>query len=279
MKLTSLKRPFICLVVSEASPKKTIGLIDAYEEKVDAFEVNLAMLEEKTFGEIFASTNRPCLATNRRPSFMVFYGYRDCPPVTEEERALRLVKALDAGAAAIDCELDMFDEAHQKVKPRYLSREERKYAESGSPPAELSKDRRFVAKQKEMARSAKSIGAEMVFSCHTQTVIDRRQGAMIISAMQRRGADLGKIVSLTFDAGDLVPFIDTAVALKTASTIPFNLMNVGSESILGRLLSVKLGSSWVYCRPDLGAAFKGQPSIDQVKAFFGMTGLRPPARI
>jgi 3-dehydroquinate dehydratase len=270
MKLTSLKRPFICLVVSEASPDEAVRLIDAHENRVDAFEVNLTMLQEKAFGEIFASTNRLCLATNRRPSFMEFYGHSGLPPVTEEERARRLMKALDSGAAAIDCELDMFDETRQKTKPKYSSREERKYAESGSPPAELSKERRAVAKQREIARSVKGIGAETVFSCHTQTVIDRTQGATIISAMQERGADLGKIVSLTFHVRDLIPFMDTAISLKADSAIPFNLMNVGSESILGRLLSVELGSSWVYCRPDFGASFKGQPSVDQAKTFFGM---------
>lgn len=272
MKLSSLRRPFVCLVVSEASPKKAVRVMDAYESRVDAFEVNLTLLEEKAFRDLFSSTGRPCLATNRRPGFMRFYGYRNLPPVGEEERARRLLKALDAGAAAIDCELDTFDKARQVLKPVYLTEEEREYARSGSGPSEFSRDRKCVAKQVELVRQVKSAGGEVVFSCHTQTIMDRSQGSEIMSAMQKRGADFGKIVSLTLGPEDLVPFIDTVVHLKRTSKIPFNLMNVGSESILGRLLSVDLGSSWLYCRPDSGKVYRGQPSIAQARAFLGMVG-------
>lgn len=272
MKLSSLRRPFVCLVVSEPSPEKAVRLMDAYESKVDAFEVNLTLLEEGSFRDVFSSTRRSCLATNRRSGFMRFYGYHDLPAVREEERARRLLGALDAGAAAIDCELDMFDEARQSVKPAYLSEEERLYARSSSDPAELSRDRRCVARQLELVRQAKDAGGEVVFSCHTQTTIDRSQGTAIISAMQGREADFGKIVSLTLETEDLVPFIETVLLLRKTSKIPYNLMNVGAESILGRLMSVKLGSSWIYCRPDSGTGYGGQPSIGQARTFLDMMG-------
>ncbi len=272
MRLSSLRRPFVCLVVSEASPKKAVRVMDAYESRVDAFEVNLTLLEERSFRDVFCSTVRPCLATNRRPGFMRFYGYHDLPPVSEEDRATRLLAALGAGATAIDCELDMFDDARQSVKPPYLSEEEKAYARSSSDPAELSRDRGCVAKQLKLVRRAKDSGGEVVLSCHSQTVIDRSHGSTIMSAMERRGADFGKIVSLTLEARDLVPFIETVLLLRNRSKIPYNLMNVGSESILGRLLSVKLGSSWIYCRPDSGTGYGGQPSIGQVRTFVDMVG-------
>jgi 3-dehydroquinate dehydratase len=274
LKLSSLRRPFVCLVVSEASCDGAISIIEDNEDRVDAFEVNLTLLDSRGLREVFAATKRPCLATSRRPNFMKFYGYHDLPPVSEESRAEKLIYAVNAGADAIDCELDMFDEVRQSEKPAYLSREEKAYAlKPASEPAELSRDRMPVAKQKRLALQAKNVGAEVVFSCHTQTVITKTQGSEILSAMQRRGADLGKIVSLTFGPGDLAPFVETVVLLKRSSRIPFNLMNVGSESILGRLLSVGLGSSWTYCRPDSGVGYSGQPTVDQVRTFFRMMGL------
>lgn len=274
MKLSSLKRPFICLVVSEQSGEKAVRVIQENEDRVDAFEVNLTMLDVRQLRDVFAATKRPCLATNRRPNFMKFYGYEGLPPVSEQDRAGKLLSALDAGASAIDCELDMFDDDRQRMKPSYLSREEKAYARRpGSEPAELSREPRAVAKQKRIARSAKSAGGEVVFSCHTQTVMRSDQGRTILSTMQRRGADFGKVVSLTLRPDDIVPFVETVVLLRRTSKIPFNLMNVGIESVLGRLLSVGLGSSWTYCRPEAGVGYTGQPTVDQARAFFRMAGL------
>ena len=273
MRLSSLKRPFVCLVVSEPTAGKVIGLVDRYERKVDAFEVNLTVLEEKSLRDIFSSTTRPCIATNRRAGFMRFYGYENLQSVGEEERSRRLSAAAEAGASAVDCELDIFDEKRQTKKPPYLGREEEAYwSNPKSEPAELSRTRSVVDRQTEFATRLKGAGAEVLFSCHTQTVITKDQGAAIISAMEDRGADLGKIVSMTPRVDDLSSFVETVIHLKRTSPIPFNVMNVGSESILGRLLSVELGSSWVYCRPDEGKTFGGQPTVAQVRNFFAITG-------
>jgi 3-dehydroquinate dehydratase len=268
MKLSSLKRPFVCLVVSESTPASVIKTIGAYEERVDAFEINLSVIDPSAFRDIFSSTGRPCMATNRRSEFMRFYGYERLPPVEEEDRARRLIAAAEAGASAVDIELDMFDKARQSMKPAYLSKEEADYASNPrAEPTEFSKDAWIVKKQRGFVEHVKRVGVEAVFSCHTQTVIRRAQGSSILKEMEKRDADMAKIVSLTPAVGDIGPFISTVVRLAEVSRIPFNIMNVGSQSILGRLLSVQLGSSWVYCRPDSGTAFKGQPTIEQAKSF------------
>lgn len=200
---------------------------------------------------------------------MSFYGYSDLPGTSEEERARRLRLAVQSGSAGIDCELDMFDEERQMSKPRYLSREEEEYASNpNSEPAELSLSPDVAKEQTTFCDEIHGMGAEVVFSCHTQTIINRNQGRVIVSTMEKRGADFGKIVSLTPSTRDLPSFIETVVDLKEHATIPFNVMNVGVESILGRLLSTSMGSSWVYCRPDFGKSFTGQPSLEQVRVFF-----------
>lgn len=274
MKLSSLKKPFVCMVVSERLQRDAVETIQAHERNVDAFEVNLTVLDQKDFKDVFSSTAKPCTATNRRADFMKFYGYRNLQEVKEDERARRLIAAVDAGASAIDCELDMFDEASLAAKPKYLSREERYYASNpSSKPAELSKNRLAVSKQEGFVRQVKQTGAEVVYSCHTQTVIRKSQAMTIMSEMEDRGADFGKIVSLTLHESDLTSFVESVIALKDTSKIPFNLMNVGVESILGRLLSSKLGSAWIYCRPDSGRGYGGQPTVGQARAFFTMTGV------
>lgn len=115
MKLSSLKRPFVCLVVSEANTESCARVIDAYEERVDAFEINLAVLSERSFVDVISTSRNPCIVTDRRPEFMKFYGYADLPDIKEEDRARRLRIAVGAGASAVDCELDMFDEKLRKL--------------------------------------------------------------------------------------------------------------------------------------------------------------------
>ncbi len=269
MKLSSLKRPFVCLVVSESTPAKVIKTIGAYEERVDAFEVNLSMVGQSGFRDVFSSTKLPCMATNRRSIFMRFYGYERLPPASDEARARRLIAAVEAGASAVDLELDFFDRARQSMKPAYLSKEEIAYARNPeAEPTELSRDSNVVKRQRRFVKQVKQMGAEVVFSCHTQTIITRAQGTSILVEMEKRGADMAKIVSLTPTISDLGPFIETVIRLAEVSRIPFNGMNVGSQSILGRLLSAVLGSSWVYCRPDSGTSFKGQPTVGQARSFF-----------
>ena len=275
MRLSSLRRPFICLVVSEPTVDRVIGLIDSCEGGVDAFEINLTAMGVDSFRDIFSSTKRPCIATNRRAAFMRFYGYEDLQPITEESRARRLGAAAEAGASAVDCELDIFDEARQRAKPEYLSEAERTYAyDPKSEPAELSMTRSVVRRQVRFVGEIKDTGTEVILSCHTQTVITPRIGTTIISAIDKREGDFGKIVSLTPSAYDLPHFVDTVVHLKQTSKVPFNMMNVGEESVLGRLVSVKLGSSWVYCRPERGRTFSGQPTVRQVRDFLSATGIR-----
>jgi 3-dehydroquinate dehydratase len=263
------------MVISEPDRARVLRAMDAHEASVDAFEVNLTVLDSQAgFKDIFSSTKRPCIAVNRRGRFMKFYGFSDVPSVSEEERVRRLRMAAGAGASAVDCELDIFDEARQKTKPPYLSGEEAAYAaRTESCPTELSRDRRVAAKQRQFVREIRGGGVEVVFSCHTQTVMRRAHAVGIISTMQSRGADFAKIVSMTLSQRDLTSFVESVVALSERARIPFNLMNVGSESVLGRLLSVKLGSSWVYCRPDTGAVYSGQPTVRQARAFFGAVGL------
>jgi 3-dehydroquinate dehydratase len=264
----------VTLVVSEPTERAVIKLIDVYESQADAFEVNLTALKTSSFQDIFSSTKRPCIATNRRSKFMKFYGYEGLPETSEETRVNRLDIAASSGASAIDCELDIFDEENQQSKPEYMSDEERAYASNlSSEPAELSKNKDVVHKQIEFVRSLKDRGNEVIFSCHTQTVLRKGHGASIMAAVKERGGDFGKIVSLTLAPGDLPPFFESIIYLKDTSHIPFTVMNVGSESILGRLVAVKLGSSWVYCRPDTKSAFNGQPNLAQARDFLAITGI------
>lgn len=264
MRLSKLTKPFICTVIAEADVKASLASIESAEHETDAFEVNLTPLDLHAISDIFGSTRKPCIATNRRTKFMRAYGFYNLPKLGETARQERLMKALDSGATAIDFELDMFDEQPHKLVPGSIK--EREYARrKTAKPTEISYDRRAVERQRKLAHDVKSSGGEVVISCHSQTRVDRTTIFRIANLMQRRGADLGKIVVVTNSGEDLLRMWKSGLDLRRQVSIPFNLMNSGELMVLGRILSVNFGSSWLYCRPKSVRGFFGQPRADEAR--------------
>ncbi len=276
MKFSQLPRPFICAVIAEPTISECINQIDQLAPHVDAFEINIPQLIEGRLEDVFSATQRPCIATNRRADFMRLYGYRNLPRLSEEMRLERLRDALHSGAAMVDYELDAFDDASLSAKPAFGSRLEREYASRrNSRPTEFSIKPKVVRRQKQFAKAIRSVGGEVLISSHTQTRIRKGITLQIAKAMQLRGADLGKIVVHTFNLDDLLDLFGTAIELRKSLRIPFNLMNVGEQPILGRLFSVFFGSGWIYCRANSNYAFTGQPTFSDAEAFLRKLSVQP----
>jgi len=267
LKLTSIQKPFIVAVIAESTATKCLRQISSAEENgADAFEINIAQLKEKELHEIFISTQKPCIASNRRSDFMRLYGYENLAEANEESRVEKLLRTLETGAGVIDFELDTF--TSKREFPHFGSRAETKYAlKFGSKLTQFSAQPQTVLRQRRLAQLIKSGGGEVLISCHTQTRINQKEILRIVQTMERRGADLAKVVTHTFNVDDLANFLRTISEVKNVARIPFNLMNFGTYSIPGRLLSVAFGSAWVYCRTGSQRAFVGQPTIQQARKF------------
>jgi 3-dehydroquinate dehydratase len=268
MKLSSLKRPFICAVVAEPDARSSIKLVDSLENSphVDSFEINIAQLPVSSLRDVFASTNKPCIATCRRASFMKLYGYNSLPTLSSDERAWKLLRALSDGASTIDFELDIFDEQKSILDyGRIMNTNAQKPTASST---EISKKSSVIRRQMELATQIKEIGGETMISCHSLTTIKQELVFDIANSIESRGADFGKIVMVTSRGSDLITLLELATKIRRKFAIPFNLMNMGYQAILGRLLSVAFGSSWIYCRTNSRHSFKGQPSLSEVLNFF-----------
>jgi len=266
LKLTSVRKPFIVAVIAESTvPKCLRQLRSAEENGADAFEINIAQLKEKELRKIFISTKNPCIASNRRSDFMKLYGYKNLAETNEETRVEKLLRTLESGAEAIDFELDTFTIRHESLP--FGSRAETKYAlKSESKPTQYSTDSQTALRQRRLSQLIKSRGGEVLISCHTQTRIRQYEILRIVQTMELRGADLAKVVTHTFNLDDLLNFLSTISKVKNSARIPFDLMNFGAYSIPGRLLSVALGSAWIYCRTG-SQVFAGQPTLQQARTF------------
>jgi 3-dehydroquinate dehydratase len=271
MNLSQLEVPFTCLVVSEPTVRGCLRIVDRFEQAVDSFEVNLPPLDPAGIGDVFQSTSRPCIATNRRSGFMTVYGYFNLPRISEKSRAKALKRAVGLGAAAADFELDMFrPESRVRTRPGTvdgLGRGRRRRR-----PAELSADPEVVRMQSVLASEIKGAGAEVIMSCHTQNVLRETDALEIVHEVERRGGQFAKIVSLTPRKEDLFEMLECAFSLKRKALIPFTVMNIGVDSTSGRLLSILAGSSWVYCRPRSEHSYRGQPTFDETRGFLNRWG-------
>ncbi len=81
---------------------------------------------------------------------------------------------------------------------------------------------------------------------------------------------MAKIFVYTFDQPDLINLFREGLELDRIMKIPFTVMNVGANAILGRLMSSCFGSGWVYCRSGSGYNYSGQPTVQDARQFLNL---------
>jgi hypothetical protein len=204
---------------------------------------------------------------------MTVYGYTKLPMVSDKSRADALKRAVALGASAADFELDMF-QPEQAVEARRRATGGQVRAGPRGRPVEFSTDRGAVRMQSDLASEIRDAGAEVVMSCHTQSVLREADALELVHAVAGRGGQFAKLVSQTPRKEDVFELLACAFSLNRKALIPFTLMNVGPESASQRLLSVLAGSSWVYCRPPSRHSYRGQPTFEDTKSFIESLGLR-----
>jgi len=237
---------------------------------VDSFEVYLAPLDPAVLGDIFHSTSRPCIATDPRARFLTAHGYSGTPRISDESRAKGLKRAVAQGALAIDFELDMFRTGTSAtIRPggeRGLQRGR----------LEMSMEPEVVAMQSELATAIRGVGAEVVMSCSTQSVLRKTDAVKIVREVRKRGGQFARIDSLTPRRQDIFKTLGCVFSLSRDSRIPFTMMNIGVGSGSDRLISLLAGSSWVYCQPSNEQSYAGLPTVDDAVSFIDSLGLRNP---
>ena len=270
MKLSRLTRPFICADLSEETVTSFVRRIDEIEGSVgaDSFEINLAPLRKGRPRDIFSVTDRPCVVTYRRARVTRSYGFSRLRAIGERERIRAMLLALDAGAAALDMEIDTFDYHGERGKPQFGSKEEEAYARNPrSRPVEMTKNPTAIREQEKVICQVHAAGGEVLMSCHSQLRVRAPIAIRLGETMADRGADFAKVVMMTFDQKDLLKLLSCVLEMKRRENIPFNLMNQGRGARIGRLLSAAFGSAWVFCKPERGFTYHGQPTIREGKEF------------
>jgi hypothetical protein len=271
MRLTALPRPFIVAVATDQTLDRALDTIrQAANDGAHAIELNLPPLFDATAGDLerlIGASPLPVYTSCRRAPFMQVYGFSTdtLPQWDDDERMERQIEAAEAGACAIDMELDTFD---PHPAPPFGTPEAEAFAASAGDAAEITDDPEAIEKQREIVARAHETGAEVICSCHTgrPQALEHLLG-IAGRAVERRG-DLLKIVTPCRDRGDLLTVLRASHEMAERLPIPFILVGAGRAGLMSRTIGVDFGSSWYLAQvertPD---GFQDQPLVGEIAAF------------
>lgn len=255
----SLQQPFICGVIRDTDPGNAIATIkNSQYDGAQAFLLQMSGMDKKYRNErdlsrIMNSTTLPILVLN----------YRENGFEPDEERVRELLVAIEAGAAAVDIPADTFDPepadwmGGTKVDPLH------------SKPQELSTRPEVVDKQRKLFEQVHAMGAEVLISSHTRTVMNTEQVVAHAQEMASRGADMVKIVTIALNEDHLVEAFRTTVELKRTLQVPFLFHCHGVHGKLSRVVNPMLGSMLVFCNQRYTAnTLHEQPLIHAMRSVF-----------
>jgi len=218
----NLPRPIVACILSDRTIANMVATIKNGEyEGAPAFAIHLEALgkdnlTDENLVRLIQATNRPVMALYYRPN--------PCP-FTEEGRVELLLRCARHGAAAIDFPADTFDPS----------------------PLEFSDKPDIVDKQLRAIDRAHALGAEVVMSSHISAPRTCEQVLEQMKAVEKRGVDFAKIVTMTDTEEDFVEAVKTTLALRREMKIPFIHLCSGKFGLAHRFLSPKLGNAVTFC--------------------------------
>lgn len=237
MRLSFLNKPYPVVTGIMAAETSQELINEAYNAEFDgaqgiAIELTQLKPEFRTreeLGRIIASVALP----------FMFYYYRNdrWATPTDDERQEVLLAAADVGAAMIDVMGDLYDPS-----PREIT-----YA-----PAAIDKQRRLIDK-------IHAKGADVVISSHMSEFRTLEQVLEHMTEIEKRGADVVKIVTAVNTDEELVEALRTTVALKRELRTPFIHLCNGRFSRIHRFMGPALGVSILFAVHRHDTLYAGYP--------------------
>lgn len=212
-----IPRPFPCgLVITDDASKMIAGIRNAEFDGAKAVALHTRLLppSEKT-----AEGYRALLANAHVPTMVIHYREKD--RFTDEECAGFLQTAAQAGASAVDVMGDLFSPSDHEL--------------ALAPDA--------VQRQKALIQRLHALGVEVVMSSHMKDFLPKEQVLRHMEEMQRRGADLVKIVYSVNTQVQLEDAVSAAFLLRRTLDVPFLQLCNGKYGLTQRYIAPLLGSA------------------------------------
>ena len=161
---------------------------------------------------------------------------------TEEMRVESFLRAVEAGAAGIDMQGYTF---HAPSKAGFCG--EDTYSFTKGNPKEIVTDEAIIAKQCEFIERVHSKGAEVLLSCHPGIAMNATQVVELALFLEKRGADIIKIVTAATNEEEMVESIKTMLLLKKEVKTPVSYHANGKFGGLTRIVNPVLGGQIAFC--------------------------------
>jgi hypothetical protein len=180
----------------------------------------------------------------------------------EQERVALLLRAVQAGAAGIDMQGYTF---HRPSKKGFCG--EDRYSFTKGNPKEIVTDGEIIAAQCALIDRVHAMGAEVLLSCHPDIVMDATQVVELALFLEKRGADVIKIVTKAHTEEDMLEALRAMLWLKREVKTPVTYHAGGAAGRLTRVLNPILGGHIAFCVGHYNeASVKEQPELREVKA-------------
>lgn len=238
--------PMIAGVVRRRTIKEAIAEIKNCEiDGADVIDLHLSCMDEEyknveSIREIVNESKKPILALNYNQTYE-----NENYDTDEEERVELLLKAAEAGVAAIDVQgytYDLGSKRGFRSEFEYMD-----YSFIKGNPCEIVVDEKIIAKQCELIEKIHSMGVEVLFSCHPFIYMNTEQIVDLAHFFERRNPDIIKLVTWCDTDEQLAEAFKTMIALKREVKTPTHFHCVGPKGKLTRIVNPMLGSQLIFC--------------------------------
>lgn len=238
--------PMLIGVIREETARAAIAAMRNCEyHGATALDLHLSCLKEEartveSLRTIISATRLPIMALNYNQTY-------DWTPIqTDEETRLNLLlRAVEAGAAAVDMQGYSYD-----LPSKTAFRQEFKnlgYSFLRDDPHEVVVDEAVIEKQKAFIQRVHDAGAEVILSTHTLVPMDCEQVVDLVMFLSQRGADMLKIVCPCENDDQLAECFKTMLTVKKIAPIPTHYHCSGKAGSLSRILNPILGGHMIFC--------------------------------
>lgn len=258
--------PVLAGVIKERTPKTALAQIRNSEyHGATGIDLHLSCLdtEFKTVEGIRTVVNGArlsILALNYNLSYdSGFY------EATEEDRTALLLKAAEAGAAAVDIQGYTFDlQSKAGFRQEYAHLP---YSFIRGNPKEVVVDGEVIGKQMEFIDRIHAMGAEVLFSTHTGIAMTAEQLVELALFVEKRNPDIIKIVTPANTQEEMAEAIRAMVMLKKEVKTPVSYHCSGACGGLTRIVNPMLGGFLCFCNDRFSQnSDMSQPLLETARA-------------
>ena len=232
--------PLLAAAVRCADPAEAIAAIRSCAlHGADMIDLHISCLnqtDDETLARVIGSSPRPVLALNYNQTL----DWRDAG-LSEDERAESLLRAVDAGAAGIDMQGYTFD-----LPSKAAFHGDDHFSFTQGAPKEVVTDEAIIEKQIALIERVHEKGAQVLLSCHTGCALSAEAVRDLALYLEKRGADVIKIVTTAATRSDLFEAIHAMPLLLELHT-PVAYHANGAAGRLSRLINPLLGGAVAFC--------------------------------